>query len=308
MKLRTKRLMALATACLAAGAQAQSTFTDIFKSKTESKDVFLVYDLPEFPGSAEDLKKAVHLALTYQGDNAFVKDLLLSGEAPAVPGKMGFKPLGINLPIAAGIQIPVCEGASFTISSSDASMAKYGDSSQYMSCAFRYQGGYRVSFFAHMQSSSGGVGGLLSGKTLGKMLASAVGFNSNPMQFIESSLNKMEENFKTQNWSYAVVEMQPALKDKVVVADPLVQRQQAEQRRGSDKAKRMAARSELRGLGIDATDRLRFVKAIEASDVDVIELFLQAGALDLDETDDSGRKPLDYARKDSVRGLLRSVS
>lgn len=306
MNKNARFLLTLGASTIAFAAQAQSAFTDIFKSKTESKDVFLVYDLPDFPGSAEDLKKAVHLALTYQGDNAFVKDLLLSGEAPAVPAKMGFKPLGINLPIAAGIQIPVCEGASFTISSSDSSMAKYGDSSQYMSCAFRYEGGYRVSFFAHMQSSSGGVGGLLSGKTLGKMLASAVGFNSNPMQFIESSLNKMEENFKAEQWNWTIVEMQPALKDKVVAADPLVERQKAEQRRGSDKARRLAARGELRTLGIDATDRARFVKAIETSDLDVIELFLQAGAQDLEEADDSGRRPLDYARKDSVRGLLKS--
>lgn len=43
---------------------------DFVKTKTESSDTLIVYDLPSFSESANDLKGKVREALTQYGDNA----------------------------------------------------------------------------------------------------------------------------------------------------------------------------------------------------------------------------------------------
>ena len=280
---------------------AQGMF-DFARTKTDSSETFLVYDFPGFSGSTSDIKSSVREALTYQGDNAFIKDNLQSGEPPRYPAKLMLKPLGINLPVS--ISIPSCEGSAFTVSSSDNSMAKYGDSSRYIACGFPYAGGFRVNFYAHYATTNGGVFGLISGKTVGKIFTDAVGLSSDPQKFIESSIAKMEELFNNNGWKYSLVEMNPAIPGKVVSADPLVRQQVTESKRTGDRSKRMAARGELGKLGIDASDRARFQRAVQSDDEDLVALFVEAGAIDIKSRDSDGKVMLDYATKPVIRELL----
>lgn len=275
---------------------------DFVKTKTESSDTFLIYDLPGFSGSVVDLKARVRESLTYYGDNAFVRDNLQAGEVPKYPNKLQLKSLGSNLPVS--INIPTCDGATFVISSQDNGSAQYGDSARYMTCAFAYQGGYRINFYASYTSSSGGVAGLFNGKTIGSLITDAVGMDSNPQKFINNSIAKMEELFKSNGWTFNIIEMTPQIAGKAIVDDPLKTRQVAETKRVADREKRMAARLELSKLGIDATDRGRLIKAVQANDEDVISLFLEAGAVDVSTKDSGGRVIADYASSAKTKSLL----
>lgn len=173
-----------------------------------------------------------------------------------------------------------------------------------MACGYRYAGGYRVNFYARYQSTSGGLGGLLSGKTLGSALAGAVGLSNSPQQFIEASIKKLEALFAASNWAYNIVEMTPALEGKTVVPDPLLVAQAAAERKKTDRAARLAARTELQKLGMDASDRARFIRAVESGDEDVVALYLEAGAVDVNAPDATGKRVRDYATKRSVKELL----
>ena len=305
LSVRNTLSLALIASCATHGlAQAQS-FLDFAKSKTENREFFLVYDMAGFSGNPTDLKERVREALTYQGDNAYVKESLQIEAVPQFPGKLTIKSLGMNLPIS--INIPSCPGAAFTVSSSDQSLSKWGDSAQYMACGFRYSGGYRVNFYSSYHSSSGGINGLLSGKTLVKLVSDAVGFNGNPQRFIESSISKLEELFTKSGWTYSIVEMSPVLEGRTVVEDPFATRQAVEGKRSGDRTRRLAARAELSKLGVDASDRTRFIRAIETGDEDVMDLFVEAGALDLNSKDATGKTPADYATNSVIRARLVSV-
>jgi len=183
------------------------------------------------------------------------------------------------------MQIPTCQGASFTVSSSDNTMAKWGDSAQYMACGFRYAGGYRVSLYTSMQRSEGGVANLLSGKTIGEAVAGAFGISGDPTQFIEKSIDAFEQQLKNANLEYALVEASPASANRTVSEDPLLKAKVQAEQKAADRGKRMAARMDLQKLGIDASDRVRFIKAIQAGDEDLVALFVEAGAVDLTQTD-----------------------
>lgn len=282
---------------------AHAFLQDMVRTTTESRTLTASYDLPGLR-DAKRLQDAVHKALTYHGDNAFVRNAAVVGEAPAVPGRIGLKALNVG-PVS--VQIPQCEDAVFTISSNDGSMAQWGDSANYLACGFRYQGGMRVSLFAQSQSTSGGVGGLLSGKTLGKLITNAIGLNSDPMAFVEASLSKLEAQWRDERIEFALVEMTPVLGQRTVVADPLMERRKVAESRANDRAKRLAARAELQKLGVDASDQNRFLRAVQSGDEDLVALFLEAGAVDPKQTGPDGRRPLDMAQKASIRSLLEAL-
>jgi hypothetical protein len=299
-----KLLVQLAVLTMVVSAQSASAegIFDFVKTKTESGDTYLVYDFNGYTGSQAELKNVVTEALSYHGDRAFVKDNLITGEVPRYPGKLTLKPLAMNLPVS--FTIPNCEGSSFTVSSSDNSMARGGETASYMACGFAYQGGFRVNFYSHFNKTSGGAAGLLSGMTIAKVITRAVGLNTDPQDFIEASIKKMEELFEKNGWVYQIVEMQPQLKGKTVSPDPIQVKQASEVKRGSDRGKRMAARAELNKLGMDASDRARFQKAIQQSDEDLVALFAEAGAVDLASKDSDGKLLSDYASKPTIRELL----
>jgi hypothetical protein len=172
-----------------------------------------------------------------------------------------------------------------------------------MTCAFPYAGGFRINFYASYVNQSGS--GLMGmSKSLAKAITSAVGINSDPQAFIETSIAKMEELFTASGYKFQIVEMRPTLAGKAVVEDPLVRQQTLEAKRGGDRAKRMGARSELGKLSIDASDRGRLIKAIQAQDEDIVSLFLESGAVDLSARDEEGKQLCDYATSPSIRALL----
>jgi len=283
----------------------------VVKTKTESAETILVHDLAGFAGTRRELLEAVRTALTYHGDNATVNEDTLEGDAPAFPGRLTLKPLGMNLPIPINIRLPQCEGAAFSVSSSDMSMAATGDTARYMACGFRYTGGYRVNFYAMYTETSGGALGLLSGATIGKAVVKAVGLKSTPQDFINASIGKMEEKFGEKGWVYTIVEMRPAIEGKVVSADPIQQQRMAKldeakaaEAKSVQRGHRLAARAELRKLGYDAADTGQFRKAISSSDEDVVALFVEAGAIDSTSADETGTLFANYATKPGVKALL----
>jgi len=304
-----------ATILLSAPVGAHAGFLDavsgVVKTKTESAETLLVYDLAGFTGTRKELLKAVHSALTHHGDNAIVNEDTLEGDAPELPGKLTLKPLGLNFPVPMNIRLPECLGAAFSINSSDTSMASSGDAARYMACGFRYAGGFRVSFYATYTETSGGVFGLLSGATIGKAVVKAAGLKGAPQDFINASIAKMEERFSSQGWAYSIVEMRPAIEGKVVSADPIQQRRLAKaeetkssETRSAQRSQRLAARAELRKLGYDAADAGQFRKAISAGDEDVVGLFVEAGVIDPTAADETGAPFTSYATKPGVKALL----
>jgi hypothetical protein len=295
-------LAALSLALSALPASADSIF-DFVKTKTESASTYLTYDFAGFTGTPAEIKKVVAEALSYHGDRSVVKDNLLVDVPPRYPSKLQLKPFAINLPVS--IVIPTCDGSAFTVSSTDASFAPQGDSAFYMACGFPYDGGFRINFYSSYSMTSGGAGGLLSGMTIAKAVTRAVGIGTDPQHFIEASIAKMEELFGTKGWTYQLVEMQPALKGKTLSPDPLQVQQASEVKRGADRGKRMAARSELNKLGIDASDRARFMKAVQQNDEDLCALFAEAGAVDVLAKDMDGKTLAEYATKPAIRDLLK---
>jgi hypothetical protein len=282
---------------------AHAFLQNLVRTTTESKSVAATYDLPGI-SDAKAVQDIVHKALTYHGDNAHVKSGVPGLAVPQYPKKITFKPFNIG-PFS--MQLPICEDAAFTVSSTDGSMAQWGDSANYMACGFAYQGGFRVSIYAQSQSTNGGAAGLLSGKTIGKLITSAIGLQSDPMKFVEASLTKMEQLMSEAQINYTLVDMSPLMGQRVVSADPLVEKQRSVEKRAGDRAKRLAARGELGKLGVDAADRERFMRAVQSGDEDLVALFLEAGAIDPNQPDASGRRAIDLAQKPAVRELLQSM-
>ena len=310
----SQHLLAAATLTVLAGS-AHAGLSDLIgsvvKTKTESRETVLVYDFTAFAGTNKEMLNVVKNALTYHGDDAVLHEGNLSAVAPEVPGKLTFKALFDSPLIPVTIKIPSCAGSSFSVSSRDASMSRYGDSSNYMACGFPYAGGFRVSFYAQYQSTTGGVGGLLSGATLGKAIANTMGFGTDPQGFINASVKKMEEDFAAKGWQFAIIEMAPAIEGKVIVEDPLVARTAAKaiaqaqvQVKADQRVQRLAARADLRKLGFDAADVSQFRKAISTSDEDIVSMFMEAGAIDANSADETGKPLTSYATKPGIRELL----
>jgi hypothetical protein len=278
--------------------------TDAVKSKTESRETLLVYDLAGFTGSTSELLTAVRRALSLHGNNAVVHEDKISTQVPDQPGRITFR--AVQLPIGS-VTLPSCPEAAFTVSSNDTSLAGMGEDAFYMACGYRYSGGIRVNFYARTTSTSGGVTGLLSGKTIATAVTRAVGLKSAPQDFIHASIAKIEESFSANNWSFAIVEMAPAIEGKVLAEDPLKARFMAkadEEKERAQRSRRIAARTELRNLGYDATSPEQFRKAILAGDEDAVALFLDAGVVNPNDKDETGNTLVSYASKDSVRRML----
>lgn len=286
---------------IAAGIAASPAWAiDALAHKTDIKNIFLIYDIPSAQLTQEQVKDYVYKALTSHGDDAKAQDLMLSGSAPAQPGKMEFKTLQF---LTQTIRYPSCgDQAVFVVGSSDQSGSKWGDESNYMACGYRYEGGYRVNLYASFSQKQSGIFSL--GATLAKAAASAMGMKSEPIDFILGSLDTFESELKQANLPFSIIEMTPALPGREVVPDPLLVRQQTAAKQSTDRAKRLAARGDLSKLGYDAADRAKLIKAIQSGDEDVVALYVEAGAIDLSSSDDSGKHLSDYATKPAIKALL----
>jgi len=302
MSTRILKLAVCALALLAASLPAHAQLMEFLKGKTEHRSQLYVYDV-RGQVDAPVLKDMVYKALTEQTSSASVKENLVQGDPPRFPAKMTFREMSF---MATVVQIPACDGASFTVSSSDNSLSAWGDSSQYMACAFRYADGWRVNLYVGMQSKEGGI--LDLGPKLARAVARKAGWASDPAAFMETSVDRLEQLFKEAGLQYALVEAVPNRANRTVAEDTLAKTQAAAEKRAADRGKRMAARAELQKLGIDASDRARFIRAVQSGDEDVVALFLEAGAIDPTEVDSSGRRPADYASKPAVRELLRAAA
>lgn len=105
---------------------AHAFLQNLVRTTTESKSVAATYDLPGI-SDAKAVQDIVHKALTYHGDNAHVKSGVPGLAVPQYPKKITFKPFNIG-PFS--MQLPICEDAAFTVSSTDGSMAQWGDSAK----------------------------------------------------------------------------------------------------------------------------------------------------------------------------------
>lgn len=289
-------LCAFALTLLSARAQA----LDLLAHKSEVQNIFVIYDLPGAELTQSQVKNYVYKALSSHGDDAKVGDLMVTGPVPAQPGRMEFKTLQV---LTTSVRYPSCgDKAVFIVASTDDSGSSWGDESSYMACGYRYEGGYRVDLYASFSKKQQGLFSL--GATLAKAAVSAMGMKSEPADFILASLDNFEKQLKDAGQPYSIIEMNPALPNREAVADPLLVKEQAAAKQGADRAKRLAARGELAKLGCDASDRDRFVKAIQGSDEDLVELYVEAGAVDLSAKDATGKIPADYASKPAIKALL----
>lgn len=279
----------------------QAYAIDALKNKTEIKNIFLIYDIPGTQLTKDQVKNFVYKALTSRGDDASVIDLMSTGPAPATPARMEFKTFQF---LTQSVRYPWCgEQAVFQVGSSDQSGSKWGDESQYLACGYRYDGGYRVNLYASFSQKQSGLFSL--GATLAKAAVKSMGLKAEPVDYILESIAAFETELTNAKQPFSIIEMTPALEGKEVAPDPLVTKQQNASKQSSDRAKRLSARTELSKLGYDASDRARFIKSIQASDEDIVGLYVEAGAIDLSQVDESGKKPEDYASKPSIKALLK---
>lgn len=122
-----------------------------------------------------------------------------------------------------------------------------------MACGFHNLAGYRMNLYVRYESTSGGVEGILNGKTI----SAAIGLDASPQALIEELISKLEKLFAAKKWKANFVKMTPALRGKTIIDDPVDVAQQTAVLRKSDRAARLAAWMELQKLDLDAPHRSR---------------------------------------------------
>lgn len=198
-------------------AVAQNPITELAGSTYHEKVVYAVYDLRGQSLNVETIEAAVLDALKLYARNARFQQGISPSPYPAAPANMtiGRRPQGGPM--------PECAGELFSIDGFDTSMAKYGESTYHRACLFPYQGGYRVNYFAifGMQSGAGNKNPNVLAAMLGRAMAGAVGLG-NSSNFINKTLERMENNLKEQGMEARLVQLHPKeLEGRVVVADDL---------------------------------------------------------------------------------------
>lgn len=202
---------------VAAPAVAQSPLSELAGSTYHEKVIYAVYDLRGQSMDVETIETAVLDAVKLYARNARVQQGISPSPYPAAPANMtiGRRPQGGPM--------PECAGELFSIDGFDTSMAKYGESTYHRACLFPYQGGYRVNYFAifGMQSGAGNKNPNVLAAMLGRAMAGAVGLG-NSSNFINKTLERMENNLKAQGMEARLVQLHPKeLEGRVVVADDL---------------------------------------------------------------------------------------
>lgn len=216
MNLKAKSIFAAAVLFTFGGAQAQDGLNNILRSSTNSKPTFAVFDVRPGNTSIDALEEAVSGAFKKHYNGIKATQHMAPYPLPAGAPRMGFHQANSAV---GNISVPDCPGAGAVITSSDHTMAKYGEISVLQGCIFPYRDGYRVNVYALFVQKSGGTDTNVLGAMLGRVVTKAVGLGDSG-KFIGETIDDIEARLKAIAPQVALVELQPSRSDKALAADP----------------------------------------------------------------------------------------
>ena len=224
MNLNAKSIIAAAV-LLASGnaAIAQDGLNNILRSSTNSKPTFAVFDVRGGATSVDALENAISSAFKKHYDGIKAVQQMAPYPLPVGAPRMTFQQVGSA---AGAISVPDCPGASAVISSSDRSMAKYGEVSVLQGCVFAYRDGYRVNVYALFVQKSGGTDTNVLGAMLGRVVTNAMGIGDSG-KFIGDTIDDIEARLVAIAPQVTLVESQPVRAGKTIGADPAPAQQPA---------------------------------------------------------------------------------
>lgn len=211
--------MKLLLACVLLGGlatNAQADITDYLRETEDYKFTFAVYDIQPASLSAADMEKIIMTGVRRYATQAKVSHAIPPSTLPAGAPKMD-----LNRVSRWGMELydPKCTGELFSITATDAGMARYGEMTGSKVCFFAYKDGYRLNYYGAFIQRTGSDSPNLLGAALGRMVTQAIGLGDSS-RFIKDTLDKIEVDLKATGAEIKLVELFPAMEGKTVVADP----------------------------------------------------------------------------------------
>ena len=323
----------------AGAARAQDGLNNILRASTNSKPTFAVFDVRPGTTGVDAIADAVSNAFKKHYDGIKATQQMAPYPLPAGAPRMSFHQSGSAM---GTISVPDCPGASAVITSSDRTMAKYGEISILQGCVFPYRDGYRVNVYALFVQKSGGADVNVLGAMLGRVVTNAIGIGDSS-KFIGETIDDIETRLRAITPQVALVELQPARTDKALAADPApaaaqvaavaadmppaamgmppelaavqariatmfrqpqgqVAAQPAVQDGDANAA--LQARKDLSAMGLSYFSQEQFVDAARRGDRLACELFLRAASVKANMPDKAGVTALQVAKSAEVKSLL----
>lgn len=303
-------LGALAFAMAATPSSAQESLRDIMGSTYREKTVFAVYDFNSPDIQPSEIERIALNAIRLYARDAQVRHGIPPAHPyPATPGRMQIQELG------GGRQKTVCSGELFSISGLDATQARAGEITGHRACLFPYAKGYRLNYIAlyGQQSGIGNPNPNVAAAMAGRALANLFGIGD-ASKFIEKVIDRMETGFRDSGIPFKLVQLHPAnMPGRTVVADDLLPaqptasaqtasgpapmaQQSSQPESNQEQQVRLSARKELHAMGFQYFNRDHFFDAIRRGDRLVVELFVAAGGVSLDDADSNQQTPLGVAK------------
>lgn len=207
---------AVILAAMGHAAQAQDGLNNILRASTNAKPTFAVFDVRPGTTGVDAIETAVTAAFKKHYDGIKAMQQMAPYPLPAGAPRMSFRQSGSAV---GTISVPECTGASSVITSSDHSLAKYGEVSVLQGCIFPYRDGYRVNVYALFVQKSGGADVNVLGAMLGRVVTNAIGIGDSG-KFIGETVDDIEARLQAIAPQVALVELQPARAGKTLAADP----------------------------------------------------------------------------------------
>lgn len=299
-------------------ALAQDALNSIVRSSTSSKTAFAAFDVRPTAQPPGALEEAIAAAFRKHYDGIKVTQQMAPYPLPAYAPRMTFHQEATHV---GQVSVPDCPDASAVITSSDKSLAKYGETSVLQACVFPYRDGYRVNVYALFVQKTGGADiGALSGM-LGRAVTNWMGIGDSS-RFIGETVDEVETRLKGVAGDVALVELQPARPDKAPVADraapapaqtapvaaaaraatlppqlaaiqaqigaALAQQGMAQARPADGDTGALQARKELSAMGLAYYSQEQFIEAARRGDRLACELYLRAGSVKAAQADKHG--------------------
>ena len=323
----------------AGAAHAQDGLSNILRASTNSKPTVAVFDVRPGTTGVDAIADAVSNAFKKHYDGIKATQHMAPYPLPAGAPRMSFHQSGSAM---GTVSVPDCPGASAVITSSDRTMAKYGEASILQGCVFPYRDGYRVNVYALFVQRSGGADINVLGAMLGRVVTNAIGIGDSS-KFIGETIDDIETRLRAITPQVALVELQPARTDKALAADPAPaaaqvaavaadmpaaamgmppelaavqariatmfrqpQGQAAAQPpvQDSDANAALQARKDLSAMGLSYFSQEQFVDAARRGDRLACELFLRAASVKANMPDKAGVTALQAAKSAEVKSLL----
>ena len=269
----------------------------------KSQPQLVIYDVQPADFPLDKLESLVLESIQEFASGVLATRNLTLNAPPDYPGKIAFNELKI---MSISIPIPVCDGAVSIINAKESGMAQYGEGTVSMACIFSYKGGYRVDYYAKYSDTSSTSSAAGLGAMLGKSIGRAIGLGDSS-KFIFQTMDTMEKKLANAGATVKLVYTQPSIANKDVQPDELIQKMALAKNAQVQREQAMSARKDLASIGLNANSQDQFFDAIRRGDKIAVDLFIQAGSIDLSDPDGAGNTPLQVAKKPDIADMLRQA-